>query len=73
MIKLTAVALVDYVCVLTEQDEKKVLDYANENNMTIKKAIKILWEEFEIDIYAGDVTDSDCSTQEIRDVEIEEE
>jgi hypothetical protein len=65
MIKIEAQALVTYTCVLTEEDEKIVLDYAKENDISVEEAIKKLWENCDIDIYAGSQTESDCQTQEV--------
>ncbi len=63
--KAEAKALVTYTCELTEEDEAKVREYAKENNVDFDTAIKELWEDDEIDIYAGSQTESDCETQEV--------
>lgn len=65
MIKVEAKALVTYTCTLTEEDEQKVREYVDENNATLDEAIKELWENGEIDVYAGSQTESDCSTEEV--------
>lgn len=73
MIKLSAKAEVEYCCVLTDEDEQKVLQYAEENAVSVDEAVQILWKyDSGINIYAGEVTDSDCNTNEIFDVEFED-
>ncbi|NFH40783.1 hypothetical protein [Clostridium sporogenes] len=63
--KVEAKALVTYICYLTEEDEEKVKSYAKEQNITLDEAIDYLWENADINIYAGDQTESDCWTQEV--------
>ncbi|NCI19749.1 hypothetical protein EJM73_08935 [Clostridium botulinum] len=63
--KVEAKALVTYTCYLTEEDEEKVQSYAKEQNISLDEAIEYLWENEDINIYAGDQTESDCWTQEV--------
>jgi hypothetical protein len=63
--KAQAIALVTYTCELIEEDEQKVLEYAKVNKVSLDDAIKCLWENNEIDVYAGSQTESDCQTQEV--------
>lgn len=72
MIKVSAEALVTYTCILKNEDEKKVRAYAEENGVSISTAITTLWEECEIDIYAGYQTESDCSTESVSLLEDED-
>ena len=65
MILVEAIALVTYTCCLTDEDEKKVRDYAEENNCSLDTAINELWNNNEIDVYSGGQTESDCSTQSV--------
>jgi hypothetical protein len=73
MIKVEVEALVTYICWLTNEDEQKVRKYAKENEVTIDDAVNDLRGESEINIYAGDQTDSDCSTQKVRVTEWDDE
>jgi hypothetical protein len=73
MIKVEAEALITYTCWLTNEDEQKVREYAKENNVSINDAINDLWGESEINIYAGDQAESDCSTQKVRVTEWDDE
>jgi len=60
-----AKAMVTYTCTLTDEDEAKVRQYADKNDVSLDRAIKKLWENDELDIYANDPTESDCSTEEV--------
>jgi hypothetical protein len=68
MLKVEAKAMVTYTCTLTDEDEKKVRDYARDNKTSLDFAIEELWfnpDANGIDIYAGEVTESDCNTEEV--------
>jgi len=65
MLLVEAQALVTYTCTLTDKDEKAVRAYAKKNDVSLDEAIKALWDEDKIDIYAGEQTESDCHTQEV--------
>lgn len=63
--RIEATAQVLYTCILTKEDEDKVLSYAKENNVSLDEAVNDLWENGDIDIYAGNCTESDCNTEEV--------
>ena len=65
MIKIEAEAKVIYTCTLTEEDENKVRNFAKEENLDIEEAVESLWNDNEIDIYAGEVIDSGCDTGDV--------
>ena len=65
MLKVETKALVSYTCVLSDEEELKVRNYAKENNVSLDRSIKDLWEDGEIDIYNGEEVESDCETQEV--------
>lgn len=65
MLKVEVKALITYTCDLTQEDEQKVRDYAEDNGCSLNKVIKDLWDDGEIDVYAGHQTESDCETQEV--------
>lgn len=65
MMRVEAKSLVTYTCHLTEDDEEKVRSYAKEQNISLDEAIEYLWENEDINIYAGDQTESDSWTQEV--------
>ena len=65
MLKVTAMANVYYTCFLSEEDENKVRNYSKENNISLDESTKELWDNFDIDIYAGEVIESECDTQEV--------
>lgn len=81
MIKVEAVATVYYTCSLSDEDEKKVLDYIKDNpdefeSMSDKekiiKAVKKLYEEDpEVNVY-DDSVESDFTTEEFRWSEFED-
>lgn len=80
MIKVEAVATVYYTCCLSDEDEKKVLDYIKENpddfeymsdEEKIIKAIEKLYEDTEVNVY-DDSVESDFSTEEFRWSEFED-
>jgi hypothetical protein len=64
MLKVEAVAKVWYTCTLSEKEEKKVREYAEENNVSLDEAIRYLFENDYLDVYEGSFIESDCSTEE---------
>jgi hypothetical protein len=62
-----AQALVTYICELTDEDSKKVLEYMEEYNVDEDEALNKLWFDCEdgIDVYAGSQVESDCNTEKI--------
>ena len=80
MLKVEAVATTWFTCTLTDEEEKKVVDYIKENpdefeymdkEDAIVKAVEILYENDEINLYDS-TTESDFSTDEIKWSEFEE-
>ena len=80
MLKIEAVATTWFTCNLTDEEEKKVVDYIKENpdefefmgkKDSISKAVEILYENDEINLY-DNATESDFSTDEIKWSEFEE-
>ena len=80
MLKVEAVATTWFTCTLTDEEEKKVVDYIKENpdefeymdkKDAIAKAVEILYENDEINLYDS-TTESDFSTDEIKWSEFEE-
>ena len=80
MIKISAIAKVYHTCTLTDEEEKKVVDYIKNNPETfefmtakkaIAKAVEILYGDDEIDLYNSSV-ESDFSTEELLWSEFEE-
>jgi effector-binding domain-containing protein len=69
MLKIEAVATVYYTCTLTDEDEKKVREYAEENNMSLGESAEELYFNDEINVYDGDVVESEVSTQSISESE----
>lgn len=63
-------ATVQYACRLSAEDEQKVRDYAEENDMTLEEAVGALYADCAIELYA-DSWESDFSTNTILDVEEE--
>lgn len=71
MITVETRATVIYTCWLNEEDSQKVLDFLEENpdyNMT--EAVSKLYADGEIDLYY-DFTESDFSTEEIIDADVD--
>ena len=75
-----AVGTIYYTCELSDEDEEKVVNYIKDNPDEFKymdaedaiiEAIRILWENNEIDLYSSS-TESDYSTEEINWSEFEE-
>lgn len=80
MLKVEVVGRICYTCELSDEDEKKVVDYIKDNPeefefMTEKEsivaAVDILYNDSEIDLY-DNATESDYSTEEINWSEFEE-
>ena len=61
-------AKVLYTCFLSQEDENKVKQYAEENECELEQAVIILYWKSEIDLYHNS-TESDFSTEEIIYVE----
>lgn len=68
MIMVETTAEVITTCYLTDSDEEKVKNYMEENCCDLEDAVKELFWNNEIDIYA-DSTESDFHTQSIDRVE----
>lgn len=73
MLKVEAIATVYYTCTLTNEDEKKVREYAEENNISLEESAEELYFNQEIDVYSGNVVESDINTQSINKSEFNEE
>lgn len=80
MLKIEAVVTTWFTCNLTDEEEKKVVDYIKENpdefefmnkKAAIAKAVEILYENDEINLYDNAI-ESDFSTDEIKWSEFEE-
>lgn len=65
MLDVEIEAIVKYTSELSEEDEKKVRDYAEENNYSLDKAIKELYDKDEIEVYTGNEVVSEHNTQEV--------
>lgn len=63
-IEVETTATVTYVCNLSEEDTKKVCDYANEQGLTLQEAVADLYAEGKIDLYDSS-TESDFCTESI--------
>ena len=61
-------ATVQYACQLSAEDEQKVREYAEQNNIPLKEAVGVLYDDCVINLYA-DSWESDFSTNEILSVE----
>lgn len=80
MLKVEAVTKVYYTCILSDEDENKVLDYIKENpkkfefmsdKKKIIKAVEKLYEDAEVNLYEDSV-ESDFATKKIKWSEFEE-
>ena len=69
MIMLEAEATVTYTCWLTKEDEQTVREFALENDCSLNEAMEELWENDDINVYGGEQTESDCSTESVRILE----
>lgn len=79
MMKIEAVATVYYTCTLSDEEEQLVVKYIKENpeifefmdkKKAIAKAVEMLYEEYEIDLYE-ESTESDFCTDEVNWSEFE--
>ena len=80
MIKVEVVGTIYYTCKLSDEDEKKVVNYIKDNpeefefmdnEEAITTAVNILYGDSEIDLY-DNATESDYITEEINWSEFEE-
>lgn len=79
MLKVEAVGTIYYTCELSDKDEEKVVNYVKNNSddldyideETIMEAIRELWANGEIELYANS-TESEYSTEEINWSEFED-
>lgn len=80
MIKVEVVGTIYYTCELSDEDEKKVVNYIKDNpeefefmdnEEAITTAVNILYGDSEIDLY-DNATESDYITEEINWSEFEE-
>jgi len=67
MIELRTEARSFYWCLLSRENEQKVREFAEENNVGLTYAAEELWMRGEIEIYRYS-TESDFSTEKIYDV-----
>ena len=65
-------ATVTYACWLSKEDEKKVLAYIGDTDLSMEDAIMELYNEGKINLYKNS-TESDFSTNYITSVEREDE
>lgn len=65
-----AEATVQYACRLSAEDEQKVREYAEENDLTLEEAVGALYDDCAINLYA-DSWESDFNTNTILDVDEE--
>ena len=63
-------ATVQYACRLSAEDEQKVRDYAEQNDVTLEEAVEALYSDCAINLYA-DAWESDFNTDTILDVDEE--
>lgn len=67
---VTTTATVQYACYLTDEEEEKVLEYAEAHpNMELTEVVDELWAAGEIDLYR-ESTESDFSTESIDAVDV---
>ena len=80
MFKVEVVGTICYTCVLSNEDEEKVINYIKDNpeefefmdnKEAISSAVNILYGDSEINLY-NDATESDYVTEEINWSEFEE-
>ena len=67
MIKLRTEARSFYWCLLSKEDEQKVREFAEKNDVGLTYAVEELWMRDEIEIYRHS-TESDFSTEKIYSV-----
>lgn len=63
-------ATVEYACRLSAEDEQKVREYAEQNDTTLEEAVRALYADCAINLYA-DSWESDFNTDAILDVDEE--
>ena len=63
-------ATVEYVCRLSAEDEQKVREHAEQNDLTLEEAVEALYSDCAINLYA-DSWESDFCTDAILDVDEE--
>lgn len=61
-----------YNCDLNEEDTRKVIDFAKENDMCYEQAVAQLYDNGEISLYDCS-TESDYATESIEDVELNDD
>ena len=59
-----------YSCTLSDEDTRKVIKYAKENDCEYEEAVSALYDKGEINLYDTFV-ESDSTTEEIEDVRID--
>lgn len=73
MITVETRATVIYTCWLNEEDSQKVLDFLKENpDYDTTEAVSKLYADGEINLY-DDSTESDFSTEEIIDADVDKD
>lgn len=71
--RVLVTAEVQYCCELSEEDSKKVIEYAKETDCDYETAVwNLYYGLHSIDLY-GNSWESDFSTQDIDEVELDEE
>ena len=63
-------ATVQYACRLSAEDEQKVREFAEQNDVTLEEAVEALYSDCAINLYA-DSWESDFNTDTILDVDEE--
>ena len=63
-------ATVQYACRLSAEDERKVREYAEQNDTTLEEAVGALYDDCAINLYA-DSWESDFGTNSILEVDDE--
>lgn len=67
---VTTTATVRYVCYLTNEEDQKVLEYAEAHpDMALTEVVDELWMQGEIDLYR-ECAEADCSTESIDEVDV---
>lgn len=65
-------AIVQYACRLSTEDEQKVREFAEQNDVTLEEAVMTLYNDYELNLYANS-SESDFDTNEILSVEDEDD
>ena len=63
-------ATVEYACRLSAEDEQKVREYAEQNDVTLEEAVEALYSDCAINLYV-DSWENDFNTDSILDVDEE--